>query len=129
MYLIQVIFCIQKECIEKFIFVVLNAVFSLKIAEIKGSLAELSVEADFNFSKKGLQSKCPDSAGGDDQSYLRIKYFYSDYCPWCKREEPILQKLTRNYGNLIYIYGKFFMCVESYKYLIAHNVQNIFLEA
>jgi thiol-disulfide isomerase/thioredoxin len=88
-----------------FILLVLNFVFSTKIQETKQKLVDLnSTEVDINFAKKKtLQSKCPDSAGGNKQSYLQIKYFYSEYCPWCKKQEPILQKLISEYGNLIYI--------------------------
>lgn len=88
-----------------FILLILNLVFSIKISETKENLIGLnSTQVDVNFTKKmALQGKCPDSTGGDDNSYLRIKYFYSDFCPWCKREEPILQKLVGEYGHMIYI--------------------------
>lgn len=87
-----------------FIFVVLNLVFSMKIFETKKSLTELNSSIDVNSTKKiTLQSKCPDSSGGDNKAYLRIKYFYTDYCPWCKKQEPILQKMVSEYGHLIYI--------------------------
>ena len=87
-----------------FILLVLNFVFSIKISETKESLVDLnSTEVGVDFAKTAAQSECPDSFGGNEQSYLRIKYFYSDFCPWCKREEPILQKLVSEYGNLVYI--------------------------
>ncbi len=88
-----------------FIFLILNIVFSTKISETKKSLIELNnTEVGINFTKKiGLQGECPDSVGGNNDSYLKVKYFYSPFCPWCKREEPILQKLVREHGNLFYI--------------------------
>lgn len=86
-----------------FVLLILNIAFSTKILETKKSLINLETKSDFNFTKIALQSKCPDSAGGDINSYLRIKYFYSDYCAWCKKEDPILQKLVSEYGHSIYI--------------------------
>ena len=87
-----------------FILVILNLVFSIRISETKKSLTELNSSIHVNLSKKiTLQSKCPDSSGGNDKAYLRIKYFYTDYCPWCKKQEPILQKMINEYGHLIYI--------------------------
>lgn len=47
--------------------------------------------------------KCPDAEGGSKEAFLQVKYFYSDFCPWCKKEEPILQKLAKSYGNLVHI--------------------------
>lgn len=88
-----------------FILLILNFVFSIKISETKKNLVDLnSTELSINLTRKiTLLSKCPDSAGGNNNSYLRIKYFYSDFCPWCKKEEPILQKMIGEYGELIYI--------------------------
>jgi thiol-disulfide isomerase/thioredoxin len=87
-----------------FILIILNLVFSIRISETKKSISELNNSVDFNFSKKiTLQNKCPDSFGGNDKAYLRIKYFYTDYCPWCKKQEPILQKMISEYGHLVYI--------------------------
>ena len=87
-----------------FIFLILNIVFSMKISETKTSLISLNnTEFSVAFAKRSLQSNCPDSAGGNNQSYLKIKYFYSDYCSWCKKEEPILQRIINEYGDLVYI--------------------------
>ena len=93
--------------IAVFIFLILDIVFNIKISETKKSLNQLNNTnnmIEVNFTKKiNLQGNCPDSSGGNYQSYLRIKYFYSDFCPWCVREEPILQRLVSDYGNLFYI--------------------------
>lgn len=88
-----------------FILAILNIVFSIRISETSQSLIELEdATTNTNFTKKiTLQGNCPDSIGGNDQAYLRIKYFYSDFCPWCQREEPILQKIVQENGNLFYI--------------------------
>jgi thiol-disulfide isomerase/thioredoxin len=86
-----------------FLLVVLNIVFSTKINEIKDYQINSSNQ-EVNISKKiNLPTTCPDSSGGNSGSYLRIKYFYSDYCPWCRKEEPILKELVAADGNLVYI--------------------------
>jgi|SRR3989339_1054712 len=87
-----------------FVFLILNVVFSVRISETRKSLTNLRGKASFNFTTKiELQSSCPDSVGGNNESYLRIKYFYSDYCPWCRKEEPILQKLVMEHGDWFYL--------------------------
>lgn len=88
-----------------FIFLILNTAFTLRISEVKKDLVIFnSTKTDVNFTKKAvLQTKCPDSAAGNNQSYLKIKYFYSGFCPWCRKEEPVLQRIIEGYGNLVYI--------------------------
>jgi len=89
--------------IVAFILLVLNVVFSMKITETQESLVELRTDVPANFSKTSLQGECPDSVGGHENAYLQIKYFYSDFCLWCRKEEPILQRLVADYGGLFNI--------------------------
>jgi FKBP-type peptidyl-prolyl cis-trans isomerase 2 len=46
---------------------------------------------------------CPDTVEGNTSAILKIKYFYSPFCPWCIKEEPILEELIQTYGHLFNI--------------------------
>ena len=88
-----------------FLLVILNLVFSVKSSEYKEKLNSLETYNPVNVSLEKTETgeECPDAKGGSEDAFLQIKYFYSKFCPWCKREEPILQKLTKKYSNLIHI--------------------------
>lgn len=61
------------------------------------------INSTYNYSKTITGIDCPDAKGGSDDAYLQIKYFYSKFCPWCIKEEPILNRLVQDYGNLVHI--------------------------
>lgn len=89
-----------------FILIILNIVMSMKISEYEEKVNHSDTNLQENFSFKGKSEtgeECPDAKGGLENAFLQVKYFYSSFCPWCAREEPILQKLVKNYGNLIHI--------------------------
>jgi len=91
-----------------FILLIFNLALFTKKYESAGKLGppETNNLAGANTSLKGKTEttvKCPDAEGGDKNAFLQIKYFYSDFCPWCIKEEPILQKLVKDYGNFVYI--------------------------
>lgn len=48
-------------------------------------------------------AECPDSIQGNQNANLKIKYFYSPFCPSCWRSEPILNEVVNNQGNLFSI--------------------------
>ncbi len=78
----------------------------IKMEEYSAQLDPAGANKQTNLSfkeKTETREKCPDSEGGYETAFLQIKYFYSNFCPWCKREEPILQRMVKNYGNLVYI--------------------------
>ena len=86
-----------------FVLIILNIVMSLRISEQK---EKITINISKNLSSQGkieTGEECPDAYGGFDESLLQVKYFYSRFCPWCIREEPILQRLVKDYGALIYI--------------------------
>ncbi len=47
--------------------------------------------------------ECPDAVGGSDAAFLKIKYFYSNFCLWCRKEEPILKRMVEKHGDWIQI--------------------------
>ncbi len=105
-----------------FILLILNITLSTKIFEQKKNIYDdKKTKKNDSYKKISLQSTCPDSVGGNNQSYLRIKYFYSDFCPWCIKEEPILQKLVEEYGNLVYIewFGTGFCSEKANRYKVS----------
>lgn len=77
---------------------VVNVVLFVERYEYDEKLTSLSIK-NFNnslFSKKTETGKeCPDAEGGLKNAYIHVKYFYSKFCPWCIKEEPILQKISR----------------------------------
>lgn len=86
-----------------FILVIFNIVMSMKISEHNN---KININISRNLSSQGkieTGEKCPDAYGGFDESPLQIKYFYSQFCPWCIKEEPILQKLVKDYGTIVRI--------------------------
>lgn len=91
--------------ISIFILVILNIVMFIKGTEYNEKLEPLKEDVSINnlFRKTETGINCPDAEGGLDKAFLQMKYFYSEFCPWCKKEEPILQRLVENYGNLIHI--------------------------
>ena len=42
---------------------------------------------------------CPDEIEGNIESEFRIKYFYSPFCPYCWKQEPILKEAVKIYGD------------------------------
>lgn len=61
------------------------------------------VSLDFSEINKLEEKGCPDAIAGNKDSVFNIKYFYSDFCGWCKRQEPILNQLLNDKGNLFYL--------------------------
>lgn len=89
-----------------FVILILNIVMFVRVSEYKEKVSFLEVNNSNNISFEGkveTRESCPDAEGGMENAFLQVKYFYSRFCPWCIKEEPILQKLVRNYGNLIHI--------------------------
>ncbi len=52
--------------------------------------------------KKGSigAKECPDIIQGNEKANLKIKYFYSPFCPYCWKSEPILREAINSKGNL-----------------------------
>jgi FKBP-type peptidyl-prolyl cis-trans isomerase 2 len=46
---------------------------------------------------------CPDTVEGNKSADLKVKYFYTPFCPWCIKEEPILDEMLKDYGHLFHI--------------------------
>ncbi len=89
-----------------FVLVILNIVMSIRISEYKKEKVNYNMNNSTNPLFEGkieTEKKCPDAEGGFEDASLQVKYFYSKFCPWCIKEEPILQKLVKNYGNFIHI--------------------------
>ena len=85
-------------------FLIFNIVLSSKISEYNEKMETLNQSNSTSIeAKKETAENCPDATGGLGDAFLRIKYFYSKYCPWCVKEEPILQDLVQNHGNLVSI--------------------------
>lgn len=83
---------------------IVNIVLAFKIVEYKG-LIKYQVSnftSNTNFTKKIELNKkdCPDAIGGNPNAYLKMKYFYTPFCPWCRKEEPILRELLAEKGLL-----------------------------
>ncbi len=78
-----------------------------KIKEYEKNLENEYIIEGFkaSFTKKIESNKndCPNAIGGNEDAYLRIKYFTSPFCPWCIREESILKELLKEHGNLFNI--------------------------
>lgn len=91
--------------ISIFILLILNIVMFIRGIEYNEKLnpIESNIFINNSFEKTETGTNCPDAEGGLDNAFLQIKYFYSKFCPWCIKEEPILEKLVKNYGNLIHI--------------------------
>lgn len=75
----------------------------LRIGEYSKNLNSLAMNTTINKGKTETGVKCPDAEGGFESAILQTKYFYSPFCPWCMKEEPILRKLVKQYSNLIHI--------------------------
>ncbi|MCH8003231.1 MAG: thioredoxin family protein [Nanoarchaeota archaeon] len=71
-------------------------------AELNNLITQNSNEVSFDFSEiNKLEEKgCPDAIAGNKESVFNIKYFYSDFCAWCKKQDPILKQLLKEKGNL-----------------------------
>jgi len=48
-------------------------------------------------------AECPEIIQGNKNANLKIKYFYSPFCPSCWRSEPLLNELVKNQGDLFSI--------------------------
>ncbi len=82
-----------------------NIVMFMKVSYYKETPSSLEANnTNISFGEKVRTGwECPDAEGGIKSAFLQIKYFYSSFCPWCMKEEPILQRLVKNYGNLVHI--------------------------
>ena len=86
------------------VLLILNIVIFKDIDTYKKKLESINNSDNILFeSKTETGEKCPDSAGGFEKAFLQIRYFYSDYCPWCRKEEPILQRLVKEHGDSVNI--------------------------
>lgn len=87
-----------------FVLFVLNIVMSIRTSEYEEMLESLNKTINASFTGKTKTGEdCPDAIGGSEEALLQVKYFYSPFCPWCIKEEPILQKMSSEYGKLIHI--------------------------
>jgi len=89
-----------------FITIIANTIMSTRISEYKEELDSIADNSTKNISFEGkvkTNEPCPDAKGGLDSAVLQVKYFYSKFCAWCMKEEPILQRLVKNQGNLVNI--------------------------
>ncbi len=85
-------------------FLIFNIVLSSKISEYTEKMEIINQSNSTSIeAKTETGESCPDAIAGVDTAFLQIKYFYSKYCPWCVKEEPILQELVKNHGNLVSI--------------------------
>jgi len=85
------------------LFAILNIYFFAQADFIKEQITFLQ-KSETEFLKQKLNdSTCPDSVGGNSDAVLQMKYFYTKFCPWCKKEEPILNRLLETHGSLFYI--------------------------
>ena len=48
-------------------------------------------------------AECPDIIQGNQNANLKIKYFYTPFCPSCWRSEPFLNELVKKQGDLFSI--------------------------
>ena len=85
--------------------VILNIVMSSRISDYEEKLIVSRTDTNKSgfFAKTETGHECPDAVGGPDTPILQAKYFYSRFCPWCMKEEPILKRLVRTYGSLVRI--------------------------
>ena len=51
--------------------------------------------------KKGNigSTECPNIIQGNVDANFKIKYFYSPFCPYCWKQEPILRNALKTYGD------------------------------
>ncbi len=51
--------------------------------------------------KKGSigSAECPDTIQGNVNANFKIKYFYSPFCLYCWKQEPILRDMLKTYGS------------------------------
>jgi len=84
-------------------FAMLNIYFFIETKDVAAKL-DIIRSNETGYRKITLNSTaCPDSEAGEKKALLRMKYFYTKFCPWCKKEEPILNDLVASHGNLFYI--------------------------
>jgi len=86
-----------------FVFAILNTVMFIKGVEYGNDVGIQNNSTNVTVGKQDTGLKCPDATGGLNKAFLHVKYFYSEYCPWCQKQEPILQKLVKKYTNFVYI--------------------------
>lgn len=89
---------------------IINITMAVTISQYKSILGNriqgaVIADVDKKFSKiNQLQENgCPEVVAGNKESVLKIKYFYSDFCGWCKKQEPILKELLEEKGNMFYL--------------------------
>ena len=83
--------------------ILLNAFLFFRSMEIKKDIA-INNLLQTNYPKTLLnRSICPGARAGNPEALLRIKYFYNGFCPWCIKQEPVLNELLSIYDNIVYI--------------------------
>lgn len=55
----------------------------------------------FNVKDGSIGTKeCPDIIQGNKEANIKVKYFYSPFCPYCWKSEPILRDAINSKGNM-----------------------------
>ncbi len=81
------------------------AIFLVIYVLIRATTTDFTAVDDATIQKSPLREgafrqNCPHTIQGNPNATLVIKYFDNPYCPWCRKEEPILMKLEKEIGNL-----------------------------
>jgi len=87
--------------------IIWNLVLSTKISEYRSEVTKVlkNTESENNseWAKVSTGEICPSSEGGVNDAPVQMKYFYTDYCPWCMKEEKILKDILKTKGDLIHV--------------------------
>ena len=104
----------MKESKYKFLYILVVTLLAINIVEffiISNYSSETKIESIKETSSSEVPEQfllkdvegCPNKIAGNPNAELKIKYFYNDLCPYCRREAPILDRLINKRGNLFYI--------------------------
>lgn len=81
---------------------IINFIMAIKISQYD-SILNIKIKEINSVDIKLQEKDCPETVAGNEESIFKIKYFYSDFCGYCKKQEPILIELLKEKGDLFYI--------------------------
>ena len=81
---------------------IINFIIAIQISQSK-SILNSKIQGENIVDIKLQEKGCPETVAGNEESIFKIKYFYSDFCGYCKKQESILIELLKEKGDIFYI--------------------------
>jgi len=80
--------------------VVVNLFEFAAVRSLRASVSQPELDLDFQLERT---ENCPERIMGNNISSLHVQYFFTDNCPWCQRQKPVMENLGDELGEFFYV--------------------------